>query len=268
MNRSLLAGASLLVAFALVVVSCGDEDQTPSIPDIVDPEGTPLLPDLAPAPPVDVHTRLDADLDHWTIRFSSTLVNQGPGDFVLRGSRSTNDWEMSQEIAHSVAGAALQPIDAAMDWGGDGHDHWHISRVAAYLLVPLDDAGVPAPDATGRVDAKIGFCFFDSGRALERVGPAVAQFVHESCGEESDRQVRMGLSPGWQDEYAFVLPGQSIDIDGLADGTYRLWAEADPRGWFVETTTENNRTWVDLRLETIEGGSRVAVVIAVGPEPQ
>lgn len=39
----------------------------------------PVLPDVAPLPPADIHTRLvDAA---WTVEFSSALLNVGDGDF-------------------------------------------------------------------------------------------------------------------------------------------------------------------------------------------
>jgi hypothetical protein len=78
----------------------------------------------------------------------------------------------------------------------------------------------------------------------------------------------MGLSPGWGDVYDFTLPGQSVDISELPDGRYRLWAEADPQGWFREVTRENNVTWVDLELSTGADGVRTAMVVSTGAQPE
>ena len=58
----------------------------------------------------------------------------------------------------------------------------------------------------------------------------------------------MGLSAGFADPYQWTLPDQRLLVNGLDDGVYRLWATADPGGWFRESNDDNNRTWVDLRL--------------------
>ncbi len=153
-----------------------------------------------------------------------------------------------------------------MEWGGDGHDHWHVSRVASYRLEPLGEAG-QAGLADGREDSKVGFCFFDSDRQLDS-GPDDARFSHETCGHEDDLSFMMGLTPGWGDTYTFTLPGQSIDVSDLPDGEYRLWAEADQRRWFREADVENNLTWTDFELSTREDGNRFARVVGLGPQPE
>ncbi len=58
----------------------------------------------------------------------------------------------------------------------------------------------------------------------------------------------MGLSPGFGDPYHWTLPDQRLLVNGLEDGVYRLWADADPGDWFRESDEGNNLTWVDLRL--------------------
>ena len=95
-----------------------------------------------------------------------------------------------------------------------------------------------------------------------------ALYSRLSCGKQQDAGVDMGLSPGWNDTYDFTLPGQSIDIEGLPDGTYRLLGEADDEALFREVTRDNNITWVDLELATTPDGLRTALVTDVGPEPR
>ena len=255
-----------LIAFTLVVAGCGG-----GLPSVGAPEGQPLLPDLTPVPPVDVRTTFK---DGSTVlRFSSTLVNVGEGDFVLRATRQSTvlerlsaQWVVEQEVEYSINGGELIPTDAAMVWGGDGHDHWHIERVASYRLVPLDDNGDPVDDKSNMVDSKVGFCFFDHSLHNDS-GPEEAVFSVHACGDLDDREIRMGMSPGWADMYPFTLPGQSINIDGLPDGNYRLWAEADAAQWFDEVSRDNNLTWVDLEISTRDDGLRRARLIGVGPEP-
>lgn len=237
-----------------------------------DPVGERLLPDLVPAPPEVLHLRFDDPDDYensnWEMAFTSTLVNVGTGDFVLRGTRTGDDWAIDQEILYSISGGEIVPTQAAAEWGGDGHHHWHVVRVANYWLepYPLAEEGHQVAAAAGLIDTKVGFCFFDSDHELER-GPAERVFEVEGCGHEDDNRWDMGLSPGWSDVYKWTLPGQSIDITGLADGRYRLWAEADHDGVFVEEARDNNLTWVDIELETRPDRIRTATVVEVGPEP-
>jgi hypothetical protein len=62
--------------------------------------------------------------------------------------------------------------------------------------------------------------------------------------------------------------GYTVEETDLPDGTYRLWAEADERGWFREVTRDNNRTWADFKLSTTPNGLRYALVTKVGPRPR
>jgi hypothetical protein len=257
--------AAWTIAVAVLRAACGGDDTASSLVPAGPPVGKAVLPDLVPEPP-DVLQMLRDNEGGWSIRFSSVLVNVGAGDFALEGTRVGEDWAVEQAITYSEGGAELVPVDASMAWGGDGHEHWHVSRVASYRLEPLVDAASTAPATGGREDTKIGFCFFDSGKELDR-GPEKARFGRRGCGHEDSETFLMGLTPGWGDTYVFSLPGQSIDVSDLADGSYRLWAQADEQAWFREVTRDNNVTWVDFELATLSGGLRTALVVEVGPVP-
>ena len=249
----------MLAILCVLAAACGGSESDEPGP----PVGDPVLPDLMPAPPRDVHTRRAQG--GWFVSFSSILVNVGDGEFLLRATRDGRGWRVEQDIPYSTSGADAVSIDAQLVWGGDGHEHWHISRVATNRLVRLNEKDEPGAGER-RVDSKVGFCFFDFSRRLEG-GPDERVHSRESCGDEDDDAISMGVSPGWQDTYKWVLPGQRISIDGLPDGTYRLWSEADERGWFREMTRDNNLTWVDFELSTRPDGVRTALVVDVGPEP-
>jgi hypothetical protein len=222
------------------------------------------LPDLAPSPPPNLQTRRING--RWHVGFSTRIVNVGEGDFIFRGVRDKGVWRVEQGIPYSTSGAEFVRLDAPLIWGGDGHDHWHVARVAVARLVALDSRGTPEPNQNGRSDTKVGFCFFDHTHQLER-GPDEAVYSRHSCGHEDDDVVAMGLSPGWNDTYRSVLPGQVIDVTGLPAGRYRLWMEIDKPGRFRETTRRNNRTWVDFRMYKTPQGL-AAPVFAAGPAPR
>lgn len=208
--------------------------------------------------------QMRGDKGKWYISFSSTLVNVGPGPFVLVGRREIRDWRVEQGIAYSGGGGRRVRVRPRVVWGGDGHEHWHIQRVATMRLVAMDSEGRPLA-GVGRADAKIGFCFYDYERELER-GPKKAQYARQSCGKQDDSRIAMGLSIGWGDTYPFNLPGQRIEVTDLPDGRYRLFANVDESGWFREVSRTNNRTWVDIELST-QKQYRFAKVFAVGPKP-
>ena len=222
-----------------------------------------MVPDIAPGPPQDAH--ISHEQGRWLIRFSTMLVNIGDGDFVLRATRGIRDWEVDQDVQYTESGAKIYRTPARLVWGGDGHNHWHVERIAVGRLAAFAADGSPPTDPRkGRADTKIGFCYYDYIRFLDDAAQN-ATYPRFGCGEEADRAVGMGLSYGWMDLYAFGLPGQSIDVTDLPDGKYRLWLEVDEKGWFHELNRDNNVTWADLRLVTRPNGRRAAVDVQGGP---
>ena len=228
------------------------------------PVGAPLLPDIVPVPPGSV--RLEKRKDRWQLRFSTTMVNVGKGAFILRATRDGEGapWTIEQDVPYSEAGAEIVRLKSRLVWGGDGHNHWHVKRVAINRLVPLDSKGRPVANGSEWPDAKVGFCFYDFSLWLD-TGPTDNVYSHESCGERDDDEVGMGLSVGWGDTYPSALPGQFIDVTDVPDGRYRLWVEADATGSFREATRDNNVNFSDLALSTKADGSRSLQVIRKGP---
>jgi len=260
-----MISAALCLGFVMSTAACGTDGGNRNLDG--PPLGEPVLPDLVPEPPIDLQTKHEAS-GAWSMRFSSTLVNVGEGDFILHGDRIGGEWVVDQQLAFSEGGSELRRTAAAIVWGGDGHDHWHVKRVATYRIEPVDETGTPVPGAAGRTDTKVGFCFFDSHKKLNG-GPKKPQYKREDCGtKQTDTEFLMGLSPSWGDVYDITLPGQSVDITDLPDGRYRIWAEADPQQWFTEVTRTNNVTWADIELSTRPAdGLRVAVIVGTGPTP-
>lgn len=255
--RLVAVGAACALAFGLV--GCGGSSITPPS----DPVGEALMPDLAPAPPRQVH--MTRSKGRWVMSFDSSMVNIGRGPFVLRAEREDGEWRVIQDVMYSTSGGRSIPLRATMVWGGDGHNHWHIARVAINHLVPIRPGTRPVL-ARGLIDSKVGFCFYDYHH-VRPYGPAKKTYSRHGCGHENSKAIRMGLSPGWVDTYPWVLPGQSVDVTKLKDGNYRLWAVVDEQGWFHEASGKNDVTWADIRLST-HRGLRFAEVTKVGPVPQ
>jgi len=228
------------------------------------PVGAPMLPDIVPVPPGSL--RLKKRKDRWQLRFSTTMVNVGKGDFILRATRGSPgaQWTIEQDVPYSKGGAEIVPLKSLLVWGGDGHNHWHVRRVAINRLVPLASNGRPVVGGQEWPDAKIGFCFYDFSRWLP-TGPTDGVYSHLTCGNLVSDQVGMGLSVGWGDTYPGALPGQFVDVTNVPDGRYRLWVDVDATGSFREANRDNNVNFTDLALETRADGSRALRVIRKGP---
>jgi hypothetical protein len=251
---------ALLATLCLLATACGGD----VMPDPGPPVGKKLLPDLVPAPPGNLETKLVNG--RWHVAFSTRIVNAGSGDFLLLAVRDGVAWRVDQGIPYSESGAEVVPVEAPLIWGGDGHDHWHIQRVASVRLGSKTAKILPEDGGRARIDSKIGFCFYDHTRELDR-GPDERAYSASGCGHEGAAVVGMGLSIGWNDTYRSVLPGQSIDVSGLEDGSYRMWFEVDENAWFREKTRDNNVTWIDFDLFT-KDDQRFALATATGPKPR
>jgi hypothetical protein len=182
------------------------------------------------------------------LRFSAIIVNVGEGPFELRSRRANrrSRWSTRQVIYDDAGGSrAVATRSVRLVYEGDGHDHWHVKDLEQYRLVPLHNAG------GSRIGQKVGFCFFDNYDYQLWLPDAPEDPVYgdRGCGTRGSVGLRNGLSVGWGDIYDRSLPGQSIDISGLPDGIYRLWATADQAGFFRESNDVNNSTWADLWID-------------------
>jgi hypothetical protein len=218
---------------------------------------TPTLPDLAMAPLADLTVENTPD-GRALLRFSTTIVNIGPGRFELVASRpdESSEFEVAQRIHHSDGTSEERPVSAELVFGGDGHNHWHVRNLESYELYRLGGGG---EESTGE---KAGFCFSDdvSYRLSLPKAPQSATYRRSQCGTRSSVKLTMGLSIGWGDRYPFTLPDQYVDVTELDGGKYRLRATADAANWFKESNDKNNRTWVDLSLTRHDGRTSVEVL--------
>jgi hypothetical protein len=224
---------------------------------------SPTYPDLGMARLSDIYLALPST-GQKQLRFSATIVNVGAAPFELAGSRPdlSRSFSATQRTFNTDGTSTLVPIPgASLVFGGDGHNHWHVDGLERYELHRLDN-GVKVGTS-----AKAGFCFFDTGPFRLALGgaPASAVYTATGCGTASSLSVTMGLSIGWGDTYPWTLPDQFIDVTNLDSGKYRLQAEADPFGWFQESSRQNNVTWVDLALTANRKGTTKVRILGYGP---
>jgi hypothetical protein len=217
------------------------------------------LPDLAMAKLQ--HLVTDNDGSRRLLRFSAIIVNVGAGPMEVRSQRSSTSsaWTSEQVIYNDAGGSrTVATPSVQLVYGGDGHNHWHVKDLERYRLVPTDGG-------TERAGNKAGFCFFDNYQyKLSLPGaPQTVKYPRTVCGTQTSLTLRHGLSVGWGDNYNWSLPDQYIDTTGLPDGTYRLWATADQANNFLESNESNNSTWVDLRIDAVNG----VTVLRKAPNP-
>jgi hypothetical protein len=199
-------------------------------------------------------------LDDWRIqtvngrrllRFTTIMLNRGPGAFEVRGHRtkSQNRMAIDQVIYRESGGWRRRPTAAVGRYSGDGHDHWHVQRIMTYELYSVGNA------ATVRAGAKTGFCFLDTtpwrlGLPFARQSP----YYKESwCGTRSTLTNRVGISVGWGDRYPWDFAYQWIDITGLPPGRYIVRSTVDIANNYRETNDFDNCTWSRIRIRSWGG---------------
>lgn len=110
------------------------------------------------------------------------------------------------------------------------HGHYHFKGFAAYTLRDLNGAVV----ARGR---KVSFCLED----VSRWDPTSRVSSFFSCEEQ-------GIQAGWSDIYDGGLPGQWVDITGVAPGDYQIEVTINPEHVIPEADYSNNTTTMLVKI--------------------
>jgi hypothetical protein len=247
--KKVVVALVVAVALALVVVVLQQAFSPPAY------AASDVLPDLGMAHPKDLRIEKTSN-GRKLLRFSSIVVNVGDGRFELHGQRpdtTTSTMKVTQRIYDDAGTYHDEATPATMYFGGDGHNHWHVTNLEDFALDRLDN-GINV--GTG---AKQGFCFYDNYNYGATGDPFyLTTATPPACGQgqRSALEAFMGLSAGWGDIYRSNLPDQYIDITGLVSGRYRLIARADADNWFQELDDSNNVSWVNIQIK----GSQVKVV--------
>ena len=229
-------------------------DQVYSSCEVRNASGQDLFPDLAMAQLKDIQIQ-DTGTEK-RLRFSTTIVNVGAGNFEVTGRRppdtSVTEMETTQRIYDSAGDYRDVSTPATFFYSGDGHNHWHVKDLEDYDLWRLDEnRNVVGLTPVIEQSEKMGFCFWDNA---DHGSPEPAYYLGCETGNPSALRVTMGLSRGWGDTYYANAVGQYLDITNLADGLYRLQVTADQGDGldgtrrFLESDEENNFTWADLQI--------------------
>ena len=115
------------------------------------------------------------------------------------------------------------------------HGHYHFNNFAEYRL--LNAAGQQVG-----IGQKVGFCLED----VSRWNPAANSQPQYTCDYQ-------GIQAGWSDIYGGNLPGQWVDITGLAAGDYILQITFDPANHIAEADESNNVARVQVTIRAKDG---------------
>ena len=216
------------------------------------------LPDLRMARPLDLRITTSSS-GRKLLRMTTIIANIGQGPFALlatRPSTGSSTMTVQQRIWRSDNTTRFVPTKGSARFAGDGHNHGHIRRVATYELVDSRARRL-------RRDAKVGFCFFDTGvynSATPGFRPT-KKFFASGCGGRSSLRAYMGISVGWGDKYTSGLAYQWIDVTGVPGGTYWILVTADKENYYLESNEKNNCAWAKVRLSS---GAASVTTIARG----
>ena len=220
-----------------------------------------VLPDLTMLQPTDFHLDLPSGGGR-LLRFSTRLVNLGPGRFDVVGSdpdplNSTKLRRVDQRLEQN-GGWVTQLTPATMFYAGDGHDHWHVYGLQDFKL-----AFQATPNDRLATGVKTGFCFWDNVNLNN--SPRYYTGATE-CDLQPNGTVPMGLSVNWGDLYPWNIAFQYIDISSMPNGNYCLTLTADPRGEFLEADNTNNSTQTLISIQP-SGVTVLAAACAQSPTP-
>lgn len=217
------------------------------------------LPDLRSLPAWDINV----DEGRY-LTFSATVWNSGPGRLVDDGFRRSNNADLMDAYQYFFSTDGKQkgyaPV-GTMEWDKrDGHNHWHFTDFAAYNLVDSRKKFVVR-------SAKEAFCLANTDAVDYTVKGANWRpsntDLHTACGDRGSLGVREVLDTGSGDTYGQYLPGQSFDLQNVANGTYYIQIVSNPDKVLFELKTTNNTSY---RRVVIGGtpGARTVKVAKVG----
>lgn len=233
---------------------------------------TDVLPDLVADPPAGatlVEYAYANGPKELLLRFDGYVHNSGAGAFELRGARASNSAAMTplQRIYRSDGSSHDEAMPGAELFytNADGHNHFHLQRIARYSLWANDRSAEAAPAM------KVGFCLEDSTRIENPDSRSRVYTGADWCQHNHPDVVSLveGVSSGWRDVYDSELAFQWVVASDVQPGRYWLREDIDTEDLVRESDESNAPAWSSSQV-TIPG--YVAHAIAAPPtaygEPQ
>lgn len=194
-------------------------------------------PDLVVAPPSDLRV-LRGRNGHLRLGSRNRLINRGNGPLFLIGRRNGARTMRVQQRIYSRSGRHTN-YPLAHTW----FDFWAIPGQGSYwklrdgLRFELWTADGPVAQFV-KVGRKTRFCMRDLFEVPGLPGPRYRKFG--ACNQSPrKREVRMGISVGWEESYPPAYYEQYVDITGLR-GCFFLRHIADPLNHVYESDESDN----------------------------
>jgi hypothetical protein len=240
---------ALIAALAIPVIAIGAAVAAFTAVALVgeDPGPVAAYPDLRALPPAVLRIREDRDTGRRYLRFQTELWNAGAGPLELRPERAEGGAETrGYQRLYAVDDEGNREL-AGEEYAGsfafhEGHRHWHFGEFAGYQLRAAGPGGMTGEPLVSA--NKVSFCLVDDEQIDTALPGSRGDKVYERCREDE----MQGISVGWGDVYEQFLPGQSLDITGLANGDYWLTHMADPSNLIIESDETNNSAAVKIRI--------------------
>jgi hypothetical protein len=218
--------------------------------------GSGTLPDLIALPAWGIVVNRQATGDF--IDFSATIWDAGPAPLVVEGyrERGTDVMDAWQYFFRDGTPIGRARVGTMIYDPRPGHEHWHFRQFARYSLLDATQQNVV-------VSEKEAFCLaptdaIDMTRRDAEWNP-YAVGLGSACGNSSSIWIRESLSTGWGDTYTQTLPGQSLDITNVPNGTYFISVRANPAGLLFESDYTNDRQLRQIELGGRPGARTVTV---------
>ena len=196
-----------------------------------------LLPNVRALP-----ARSIAMLDASNMKFSATSWNSGTGKLELVPRSPEPDpstGQLKQPVDQRIycSGGAFYDRPAGNAEYHAAHNHVHFNDYANYIL-EQDTASPQNP----RKGTKTTFCIMDTDGVNTQMTGAAGAAVFNWCPTQDPDFNTQGMSVGWGDTYGANLAGQSLRVDDLAPGMYRLRHIFDPKGLLLEADEGDNES--------------------------
>lgn len=210
--------------------------------------------------------RLEEGATGGCLRFSMGPANDGDGPLAIRFSplEGVVTSGIAYQRVYDTSGGFTER-EAGMFEYHKTHMHYHHSGFGRSELLRVDDPASGEMTLVGK-GPKQGFCtgdvmMFTWFRFVQpRVG-VDSGCVNEAATTGTTRPLgtTMALNTGWADLYSWSQDGMYVEWNGLSDGMYVVRAEADSRGWILETDETDNTSfaWIQVtasRITVLERG--------------
>ncbi len=213
-------------------------------------EGQQLLPDLIAwdyGEDFDLEPRYDIETiaNRVLYRFHVAIPNIGDGPMEVREETNGTVSQTVFQRIHTSGGGIDERVIGTFPDPSNTFGHLWLQGLAQYNLYEALPDGVGGHTRGNLVSTqdKTSMGIVDSGPYDLTLPGAPQSRVYNSANDPI-----LGISIGWADIYDRNLPGQWVDVTGLADGTYYLEVVIDPYERVDETDDTNNSTEVLVNL--------------------